>query len=93
MAIFITVATQEDMETALHLLFEGYNNDVERVFPEAGVTAAKWTTTVFLRFGVGCFGLVVTFILIIISSDVVELLLNFTAVEFVSLLGKLKGSS
>jgi hypothetical protein len=47
-------------------------------------TATTWLVSVTLRLISGFLGIFVTFFLIMQSNDVVELLLNFTAMEFVS---------
>jgi hypothetical protein len=47
---------------------------------------ADWTFAVTSLVLEGLFGILVTFLLIVTTSDVVELLFNFTAIEFVSML-------
>jgi hypothetical protein len=77
--------TQDDLITALQVIHRGYYG--------VGVSFEhtyyiKWFIPLFLLSMVGAYGLLVTFLLIITSSDVVDLILNFTAIEFISLLGK-----
>jgi len=83
-AIFIAVATQDDLITSLNLVFEGYSSDLTLAFN--GASLWKWVLAVVAYIIEGSLGLFVTFLLIVTSHEVVELLLNFTAVEFVSLL-------
>ena len=74
-----------DMISAFHLFCEGYCENVSTAFEHASFI--KWIFAVTVIFIEGVFGLSVTFVLIVRSSEVVDLLLNFTAIEFVSLLG------
>ena len=84
-ALLIAVATQDDVVQGLNLLYQGYRRDgLGTAF--SGASLLKWILGVFSHLADGVFGLAVTFLLIVTSSNVVELLLNFTAIEFVSLL-------
>ena len=84
-ALLITVCTQDDVTSALTMIYEGYHGDsMVDAFPLA--TFWRWLATVGLLMSCGILGLAVTFLLIVTSRDVVELLLNFTAIEFISLL-------
>lgn len=76
--------TQDDLLTALELIHSGYGV-IGSTFEDAAFW--KWVFSVFTLFWVGLYGLLVTFLLIITASDVVDLILNFTAIEFISLLG------
>jgi hypothetical protein len=82
LAILITVATQQDMHISMNLLYGGFNTDLQRAFPTA--TRAKWLFAIILRFLGGCLGLGITFFLIVSAETVIDVLLNFTAMEFVS---------
>lgn len=73
------------MITSLQLIHSGYGG-IGVAFKHSSYQ--KWFGSVFLLFIVGIYGLVVTFLLIITSADVIDLILNFTAIEFISLLGK-----
>jgi hypothetical protein len=84
--ISVTVITQDDLITSLQLLHVGYSG-IGQTFENT--TYLKWFCPLFLLFWVGAYGLVVTFLLIITSGEVIDLILNFTAIEFISLLGKL----
>eukprot|EP00977_Amphora_coffeiformis_P027152 scaffold34585_cov221-Amphora_coffeaeformis.AAC.3 len=87
LALLMAVVTQEDVRGAFSLLINGYS---ERKYHEfAGeATFFKWSLSVACRFVEGSLGLVVTFILIVAEDNVVDVLLNFTAMEFVSQLDK-----
>lgn len=89
LALFIAATSQDDVITAVFLMLGGYNRSLRNVFGE-GPTKAKWTFTIVCLFVNGWLGLIASMILIINSSEVVTLLLNFTAVEFVSLLGEFR---
>jgi len=87
-AIVVAVTTQDDVQQALNLMRDGYDQDptnhssLDQTFPEA--TKAKWILSIFLRAFEGLFGLALTFLLIMQSTTVLDLLLNFLAMEFVS---------
>jgi hypothetical protein len=83
LAIFIAVLTQEDLRTSLEQVNEGYST--ERIGKEFGeATRGKWWFATACRFLQGALGLIVTFFLIVTVDNIFELLLNFTAMEFVS---------
>jgi F0F1-type ATP synthase membrane subunit b/b' len=83
LAIIIAVLTQADLRTSLEQVNEGYSKDrIGRKFDEA--SRGKWWFAAACRFLEGALGLVVTFFLIVIEDNVFDLLLNFTAMEFVS---------
>ena len=87
-AIVVAVITQDDVQQALNLMRDGYDQDpmnhssLDQTFPKA--TKAKWILSIFLRAFEGFFGLALTFLLIMQSTTVLDLLLNFLAMEFVS---------
>ena len=83
LALFITVASQDDVITSLTYMFEGYQPEMGYAFE---TNSYKWASGVVALFLTGALGLIVTFLLITSSDQVVDLILNFTAVEFVSLL-------
>eukprot|EP00581_Thalassiosira_minuscula_P007961 CAMPEP_0183711696 /NCGR_PEP_ID=MMETSP0737-20130205/7137_1 /TAXON_ID=385413 /ORGANISM="Thalassiosira miniscula, Strain CCMP1093" /LENGTH=483 /DNA_ID=CAMNT_0025940263 /DNA_START=64 /DNA_END=1515 /DNA_ORIENTATION=+ len=83
-AIIIAVFTQDDLVRAFHLLGEGYDPEEMRISFGEACAPCKWWIHVFLRLIEGAFGLFVTFILIMQQETVLELLLNFTALEFVA---------
>jgi ABC-type multidrug transport system fused ATPase/permease subunit len=89
LAIIIAIVTQDDVKKVILILRDGYDADVfQGTFgPEA--TKFKWILSLVLRAAVGLFGLFVIFMLIMQSTTVLDLLLDFTATEFVSLLDDL----
>jgi hypothetical protein len=86
LAIIIAIVTQDDVKKVILILRDGYTADVfqETFGPDA--TKFKWVLSLVLRATEGLLGLLVTFMLIMQSKTVLELLLNFSAMEFVSLL-------
>ena len=80
-AILISVFMQDDLVQGLHLINEGHDR-VGKGFEHA--SKLKWGFHIILRLVEGSLGLVVTFILIMQQVSVLELLLNFTALEFVA---------
>lgn len=82
-AITITVFTQDDVRTGVSLFYKGYPNRVNPyLMKHLGKT--KFVVITFMRIIEGSLGLLVTFLLIVSASTVIDLLLNFTAMEFVS---------
>ena len=86
LAFCISVLTQDDLLTAIILLIQGYDADIRRVFGDdgGGGTFWQWCLTLSISFFDGLFGLVVTFLLIVKTPTVLDLILNFAAVEFVT---------
>jgi hypothetical protein len=85
-ALFITVITQDEVRVSLNVLVDGYP-ETEAAFGAIGckdTSKAKWFISAILRLFAGMYSLLLTFILIITSNEVRDLLLNFTAVEFIS---------
>ena len=83
LAFIIAVGTQNDLITSLKLIFEGYDkHHMGQAF--FGGSLLKWLLTVSSLFIEGALGLTVTFLLIVTSTTVLDVLLNFAAVEFVS---------
>lgn len=80
-AFGITVFTQDDLITVMVVLYEGFN-DVQRAVPH--VCFKQWICAVALALLDALLGLFATFVLIVNSGTVLEVLLNFAAVEFVS---------
>jgi hypothetical protein len=79
-AVLVTIYTQSDLIDGVFLLTEGPDKFSE-ICP-----ASKFRHSVYLRVFSGTVGIVATFLLIVYSTQVVELLLNFTAMEFVAIL-------
>ena len=86
LAISVAIITQDDVRKAVTLLRDGYDDDAFRDAFGVGVTRWKWILSVALRGSEGLLGLFVTFLLIMQSDTVLDLLLNFLAMEFVSLI-------
>lgn len=82
MAIIIAVVTQNDLITSFDLMRGGYNRGLEGTFEDA--TFWKYALSTTLRFLEGSASLFLIFILAVSSETVIDLLLNFTALEFVS---------
>jgi hypothetical protein len=85
-ALLIAVISQPDVASSANLLFNVYKStDLnEALTLTSGSGRSKWFGSLFARFFEGCFGLTVTFILIMRADTIRDILLNFTAVEFVS---------
>jgi hypothetical protein len=81
-AIVIAVATQEDIRTGVNLLYDGYQPEGFALFEDS--TCFLWALSIVCRLLEGSLGLIVTFLLVVTEDTVVDLLLNFTAMEFVS---------
>eukprot|EP00984_Skeletonema_dohrnii_P022937 scaffold12054_cov112-Skeletonema_dohrnii-CCMP3373.AAC.4 len=83
LAILISIIAQEDVRKAICLYRDGFDKGgLSSVFK--GATLWKWTLSIVLRASEGLLGLVITFLLIMRSSSVLDLLLNFSAIEFVT---------
>lgn len=83
-AILIAVFTQQDIRNAMNMLRDGYRPEYFIAFD--GANLSKWLLSILLRILAGVLGLVVSFLLIMQAETVIDLLLNFTAMEFVSML-------
>jgi hypothetical protein len=81
-AIIIAVVTQDDIRTGLDMLREGYGTEMQAAFPHS--TGCKFVLSTVSRLVGGSLGLIVNFLLIVTSATVIDLLLNFTALAFVS---------
>jgi hypothetical protein len=86
LAIIIAIITQDDMKKVIHILRDGY--DENSFYYAFGCKASrfKWSFLIMLRGLEGLLGLFVTFMLIMQPETVLDLLLNFSAMEFVSLM-------
>ena len=78
----VMIVTQDDARKAVNLLQDGFNQDLPKAFK--GATKVKWGVSIILRAIEGLFGIFLTFMLIMQSTTVLDLLLNFLAMEFVS---------
>mmetsp|Transcript_5491 Transcript_5491/g.8073 ORF Transcript_5491/g.8073 Transcript_5491/m.8073 type:complete len:227 (+) Transcript_5491:555-1235(+) len=83
-AILIAVYTQNDFFDGLWLWVNGY-----KCLKNSGnfdyISFPKYFCAVFFQIATGLIGLFVTFILVMQSKEVVDLLLSFTAMEFVAM--------
>ena len=90
LAFGISVFTQNDLLAGLILLYQGYSADMKEVYGKrddgtgGGGRLDQWLFAVVCLFVDGMFGLAVTFLLIVTSANVLDVLLNFAAVEFVA---------
>ncbi len=85
MAIFISIITQQDMRKAICLYRDGFDKcGLNQVF--LGATLWKWRLSIVFRASEGLLGLIITFLLVMQSNSVRDLLLNFSAIEFVTML-------
>lgn len=83
-ALLVSVISQEDMLTSLNMIRVAYNSDILDSFPAA--TQPKWILSNAFRFSEGILSVAVSFIFIVQSTEVLELFLNFAAMQFVSML-------
>ena len=83
-AILVSVATQDDLITAINWLHNGYPS--KTVHLDEGGVFWQWVLAVSLRFFQGSLCLATTFILIMQANDVVGLFLDFLALTFISTL-------
>jgi len=79
--LFVAVLTQGDLAVALTEMVNGYDEKMEGIFEDASLS--KWKFSILMKFLEGLMGLFSSFMLIMIQSDVYELLLTFAGVEFV----------
>ena len=83
LAIIISIIGQQDVRKAICLYRDGFDKDnLTKVFE--GATFWKWTLSIALRASEGLLGLTLTFLLIMRSKAVLDLLLNFSAIYFVT---------
>eukprot|EP00984_Skeletonema_dohrnii_P005759 scaffold2037_cov87-Skeletonema_dohrnii-CCMP3373.AAC.1 len=81
-AIVVAIITQDDVRKVANLLRDGFDQDLADSFQ--GATKTKWIMSIVLRGSEGLMGLFLTVLLIMQSTTVLDLLLNFLAMEFVS---------
>jgi hypothetical protein len=86
LAMIIAIVTQDDVKKVILILRDGYIADMFQGTFGPDATKFKWVLSLVLRASEGLIGLFVTFTLIMQSKTVLDLLLNFSAMEFVSLL-------
>ena len=84
-AILVAVVTQDDLIKGLDTIRVIFSTSFFDAFHQSH--PIKTIICIILRCLSGCMGLVTSFFLIIITETIYELLLNFTALEFVCQLG------
>ncbi|KAL3927224.1 MAG: hypothetical protein SGBAC_013168, partial [Bacillariaceae sp.] len=83
-ALFIIVFSQGDLQDSLNLLFMGYDKEELENNLHLKVSYTRWLISLTTRLSVTFFGLCITFVMIVRESDVTQLLLDFTSIEFVT---------
>jgi hypothetical protein len=86
-ALLIAVVTQDDVMYTIELITVGYNPAILASHPSA--TRAYWVASCVMRFLEGAVGVGIAFVFIVQSSTVIDIFLNFAAVEFVANLDNL----
>ena len=81
-AILISVFVSDDVVASLDFFLVNYDKDIQGKLP--GATFVKWILSNLFRFLEGMLGILVAFIFIVQSEDVLTLFLDFSAVQFVS---------
>ena len=94
LAFVISVFTQDDLLAGMVLLYQGYTKDMKQVYGVArhggtgrgggGGRRCQWLCAVLFLLVDGLMGLAVTFMLVVTSATVLNVLLNFAAVQFVT---------
>ena len=86
-AFVISVFTQNDLIISMVLFYQGYSHNMKEVYgnrKNGGGRKRQWTASLCCMVLDGIFGMVLTFLLVVSSATVLDVLLNFAAVEFVS---------
>jgi len=81
-AILVSVFLNRDVTNSFYMFQVAYNDDIRNILP----SAKKWKFVLAnaLRFIEGLLSLLVTFLLIVATTDVLDIFFNFTALQFVS---------
>ena len=87
LALLVSVFTAKDIIHSLDVFQIEYDESVKELFPSA--TYLKWILSNFLRFCEGILSVIVTFLFIVQSVDVLDLFLDFAVVKFVGELDEL----
>lgn len=80
LALIVSILTNRDIVTGLG--HDQFNDEVLATFTDASYR--KWVLSHVLRFIEGFLGIVVAFLFIVQSTDVLDLFLNFAVIQFVS---------
>eukprot|EP00554_Chaetoceros_debilis_P007097 CAMPEP_0194077014 /NCGR_PEP_ID=MMETSP0149-20130528/3707_1 /TAXON_ID=122233 /ORGANISM="Chaetoceros debilis, Strain MM31A-1" /LENGTH=684 /DNA_ID=CAMNT_0038757907 /DNA_START=64 /DNA_END=2118 /DNA_ORIENTATION=- len=81
-AILISLFVSDDVVASLDVFLVNYDKDIQGKLP--GATFVKWILSNLFRFLEGMLGILVAFVFIVQSEDVLYLFLDFSAVQFVS---------
>ena len=87
LALGICVLGRHELVTAVILLYQGYNPDMLMVYGRSGQgggTRFQWALSMLCSGIGGLLGLTVSFLLIVTAESVLDVLLSFAAVSFVS---------
>ena len=82
LALFATVVSSTDVAESLNVFHLQFDPSILDIFPSA--TRTRWYILNLLRFMLGFMCMVVAFLFIVQSTDVLGLFLDFAAVQFVS---------
>mmetsp|Transcript_9595 Transcript_9595/g.27342 ORF Transcript_9595/g.27342 Transcript_9595/m.27342 type:complete len:852 (+) Transcript_9595:87-2642(+) len=82
LSLVLALAVQTDVREAIKMLHAGYDSHITNKLPHA--TLAKWLLAYIAQLMVGLAFLVVIFCLVVRSSAVIEIFLNFAALSFIS---------
>lgn len=84
LALFIGVFSQSDFSDSLNSLLIGYDKEELEFYFGPNIFYWRWLVAHWTRIVVSSFGLFTTFLLIVSESDPTDLLLDFTAIEFIT---------
>ena len=82
-ALLISCFSQDEIRASLNVLQLGYHQHKVQVISSIA-TKPKWYLSAIIRLLLGIFSLIITFILVVHSSTVRDVMLDFAAVTFVS---------
>jgi len=82
LALILAVAVQNDLKQSIQMLHAGYDPSITNRLPDA--TFTTWMIAYIAQLLVGSAFLAVIFVLVVRSSSVIEIFLNFAALAFIS---------
>lgn len=88
-ALVLVVVTLNDLHVSIGAAALGWKPPFVFESSETGVTLWKWWMSTVLRFIEGCYLITVSFILLVQSTTILDIFLNFAALAFVSELDNL----
>jgi hypothetical protein len=62
----------------------GYEREELQFFFGSGITRRRWYLSLWMRIGISLYGLITMFLMVVTRADPTAILLNFTAVQFVT---------